>query len=194
MSEPKTLKQLRDIADLNLCEKCIPVYEKIIEPNIKPMIGGYFYYWKDMEWRVTVLVMQLEGVFKKKGSILIDFESSEEAKRYSDEIDPERWNEINRFNFERKLKYLYKKGILGKSSYNLLETLRKNRNKKMHRPYKDFGESDMIEFSYGAHIVQNIWLTIFAISDSDIIENMRKSAEKQAEVYLAEITKREPKK
>lgn len=187
MPEPKTLKQLRDIAELNLCDKCKPVYIQLIEPNIKSTIEGYFYYWKDMEWRVTVMIMKQENVFKKS-MVLFNLELND-AKKYSDEVDYDLWRKINNWKLERKLDYLYKNKTLGKSSYKLLETLRKKRNKKIHEPFNDFIEQDLIEFSYGAHVIQNIWLTIFAGFEPKVVENMRNSAEKLSEMYYEMIVK-----
>jgi hypothetical protein len=56
------------------------------------------------------MVMKLERVLKKEGSIVIDFESDEEAKRYTDEIDYKLWKKINRYSLGWKLEYLNKKG------------------------------------------------------------------------------------
>jgi len=187
MPEPKTLKQLRDLAELNLCDRCKPVYSSLIEPNIKSIIDGYFHYWKDMEWRVTVMVMKLENVFKTS-RVYLNLEPSD-AKRFSDEVDYELWKKINKWKLERKLDYLHKNKILGTSSYKLLETLRKKRNKKIHQPYNDFVEQDLTEFMYGAHVVQNIWLTMTAGFEPHIVENIQKGAENLAEIYYDLIIK-----
>ncbi|CUR51622.1 protein of unknown function [Nitrosotalea devaniterrae] len=187
MPEPKTLKQLRDLAELNLCDRCKPVYSQLLEPNIKSIVEGYFYYWKDMEWRVTVMVMKLEGAFKKS-SFYLNIDSDFAAKNL-DEINFEAYEKVNDKSLKWKIDYLHEKGIIGDSSHKLLDRLRLKRNEKIHQPFNDFVEQDLVNFMYGAHVIQNIWLTIFAGFEPQVIENMRNSVEKLSEMYYDMIVK-----
>ncbi|MGI0057121.1 MAG: hypothetical protein ACREAK_07075 [Nitrosarchaeum sp.] len=185
MVDHPSIEKLRNIAELNLCEKCIPVYSSIIAPGVVELTRTYFNDWKDIEWRITSMVMKLEGVYKTGLNIItLDYE---ESKKYNDEIDYKKFKKIEMDSFKKKIEYLKEKGILQKYSYKLLDVVRVRRN-KIHKPFVPFTGSDFIAFSYGAHIVQNIWLSVFGKFDDEMNKKLLKGAEKQAKLYYSKIT------
>lgn len=185
MTEHPKIEQLRLQAKLSLCDKCKPVYTSMIEPEIIELVRSYFNDWKDIELRITNLVMKFEGVYKT--DLIVNTIKSKENKKYN-YVDYEKFKKIEREGFEDKIKCLKKKGILQKHSYKLLDLVRLRRN-KIHKPSESFVTSDFVAFSYGAHITHNIWLSIFGKFDESISKRLQEGAEKQAELYCSLIQK-----
>lgn len=189
MLEHPKIEQLRELAELNLCDNCKTVYSSLIQPNIVELARSYFNDWKNIEWRINTIVRHLEGVYKDtdKG-ILIAFDSDEELEKYKDEINVEKFRYIERKGFKWKINHLKEKNILQESTYKFLEDVRTRRN-KIHVPFKDFTADDFIAFSYGAQIVWCIWISIFGKFNEDKSKQFLKDAEKQAELYYSSIEK-----
>jgi len=184
MEDHPSIEELRKLAELNLCDKCKPVYSSLIEPGVVQITRSYFNDWKNIEWRITSMVMKLEGVYKT-GQIIIVLEPKE-AKKYNHEVDYEKFKKIERYGFKEKINYLKKKGILKEHSYKLLDLVRARRN-KIHKPFSQFSGTDFIAFSCGAHIVDNIWLSLFGKFNEKMNKQLLIGAEKQAKVYYSKI-------
>jgi hypothetical protein len=184
LEHPK-IEQLRELAKLNLCDKCKPVYTSMIEPGIIGIVKSYFDDWKSIELHITKIIMKLENVYKT--DLITTSISYKENKKYN-YVDYEKFNKIERWNFANKIKYLKERAILQKHSYALLDLVRLRRN-KIHKHSESFITSDFVAFSYGAHITHNIWLSVFGKFDQSFSKRLQEGAEKQAELYCSLIQK-----
>ncbi len=188
MEHPK-IARLRELAELNLCDNCKSVYSSLIQPGVIELARSYFNDWKNIEWQINTMVRRLEGVYKNtEKAIVIAVDSDEELEKYKDDIDIEKFKQIDRKSFKWKINRLKEKNVLHESSYKLLDDVRYRRN-KIHQPFKDFTAVDFIAFSYGAHIVGSLWTSIFGKINEDISKRWQEDAEKQAELYYSSIQK-----
>jgi hypothetical protein len=94
MVEHSKIEQLRELAELNLCNNCKPVYTSMIEPGIIELVRSYFNDWKDIERRITNLVMKFEGVYKT--DLIVHAIKSKENKKYN-YVDYEKFKKIERW-------------------------------------------------------------------------------------------------
>lgn len=179
-----TIEGLRKLAELNFDPECYKKYLCLIEPGIKSIMENYFSGWKDLESFVTQMVMKHKGIFKTE-FIVISLDSEDEEQY----VDVEAFNKIKNWKFKHKINYLHKNGLLGDSSYKLLDLLREKRN-KIHEPNVNFSEQDLAEFSYASSIIHQILIPMVTRnSQNQNLDFMRINAEKAAEYFLSKIEK-----
>lgn len=182
-----SVKRLRKIAELNLCEKCYIKYREIIEPTVKIFVAEPLGAWGRMEHDVTQMVRKLEGVFKVEAltdTILVSIGDDEKLPEHlSGKVDLEAFRGIGKWGFERKIKCLRKHGILKEHSYNLIDKARRIRNKLHHYDYK-FTEQELTLISQAAAIVSRLhWAVMYPLNE-DTVEATTNNAEKTAEKLL----------
>ncbi|UCE16180.1 MAG: hypothetical protein JSV12_00740 [Candidatus Bathyarchaeota archaeon] len=180
-----SLKRLRKIAELNLCENCYEKYKAILEPSIKQWLFQPLPDWRAVESYITQMVMKLEGVFKTDVIFISLDEDSNE--KYANEVDVEAFQKIKYgWSLRDKIKYLKKMGILHDFSYNLLDRVREIRN-RIHDEFYEFSENDLILFHWARTITSQIhWATMFPLN-KETSENVRSNAEKLAEQLLQKL-------
>lgn len=139
-----TIADIRKLAELNLTPECYKVYLQIIEPNVKSLIPNYLKDWQNIESYVNMTVMRHMGIFKTNISFLT-IDDDAEAK-YGKKLDVVKFRKIKQKSFKWKIDYLHSEGILGDKSHELLDILRKKRN-KIHDMGSIFSENDLQEFS-----------------------------------------------
>lgn len=178
-----SLKNLRKIAELNLCEDCYEKYKALLEPTIEKWLFNPLRDWRDVESCITRMVMKSKGVFK---SDLIFISIDEDSNKFANEVDVKTFREIKKWAFKRKIDYLKKEGILGDSSYNFLDRVRKIRN-RIHELFNEFSEQDLALFSLAREVTFQIYnATMFNLGDA-MSKNIKSNAEKVAKHWLSKI-------
>jgi len=179
-----TIEGLRKMAELNFDPECYKKYLALIEPGIKSMFENYFSGWKSLESTINQMVMKHKGIFKTD-LIVISIDSKADEQY----VDVEAFNKIKNWSFKQKIDYLHKNGILGDSSYKLLDLLRKKRN-KIHEPGVNFSEQELAEFSYAHSIVYFILIPMVSRNPQKRnLDFMKENTEKSAEYFLSKIEK-----
>ena len=180
-----SLKRLRIIAELNLCENCYKNYKAMLEPTIKKWLLNPLTEWANVESNITQMVMKLKGVFKTDVIFLTLDDNSDE--KYDDEVDVKTFQEIKRhWGFKRKIKYLRDEGVLGDSSYSLLFRLSNIRN-KIHEEFSEFSEQDLNLFRRAHTITYQIHHATMFKPPEGISERLKPTAEKSAEQMLSKF-------
>ncbi len=156
-----TIDDIRKLAELNLTPECYKAYLQIIEPNIKSLIPNYLKDWQNVESFVNMTVMRHMGIFKTNLSFLSIDDNVEE--KYGDQLDIAEFKKIKLKSFKWKIDYLHNEGILGDSSHELLDLLRRKRN-KIHEMGTVFSEKELQEFALA-------YSTIFYIYTYESPEN-----------------------
>jgi hypothetical protein len=182
----RTIESLRKVAELNLCEDCFQKYKMVIEPSIKSWLSKPISDWREAESYITQIVMKTKGVFKGKRTI-ISFDESEE-KKVADEVDVNTFRNIKYWKFKWKIDFLHKKGILGDSSYRLLDKAREVRNTIHDEPIiAELSEQDYTLFYIASAISSQIWSATMIDWGEDISANLKSNAEKVAKQWLSRI-------
>jgi hypothetical protein len=151
-----SVERLREIAELYFCENCYRKYMALIEPTVKRWLTMPFADWAEIESYVTQMVMKLEGVFKDKDTILISIDDDEKlSEDLSNKVDVDAFRKIKKWQFGKKMDYLHEHGVLGESSFNLLDRLRQIRN-KIHDPDHQFTEQELSLFPQAIGITYSI--------------------------------------
>lgn len=180
-----SLKRLRKLAELNLCEECYKKYTYMLEPSIRQLLLKPLPEWKDVESNITQMVMKLEGVFKDD-LIIISFDE-DLNENFADKLDVKAFIKIKHCSFKRKIDYLREHGILQASSYEFLDRVRKIRNIIIHDQFSDFSEQDRELFSYAHVITDNIYhATMFNLGE-DLSAAIKSNAENFAEKLLLKL-------
>lgn len=158
----------------------------LIEPSIKNWLSKPISDWREAESYITQMVMKTKGVFKGKTTI-ISFDESEEEK-VADEVDVKAFKKIKYSSFKWKIVFLHKKGILGDSSYRLLDKAREVRNTIHDEPIiAELSEQDYTLFYVASAISSQIWSATMIDWEEDISANLKSNAEKVAEQWLSRI-------
>lgn len=180
-----SIKKLRKIAELNLCENCYGTYKAILEPTIKQWLFKPLNDWRQVESDITQMVMKLKGVFKTDKIFLSLDEDSNE--KYANEVDVKTFRKISYgWGFKKKIQYLKKKGVLQDSSYNLLYRVNQIRN-RIHDPFKEFSEQDFALFYWASAITRQIHSATVFSKLEHISENLKSNAENLAQQLLSRI-------
>lgn len=182
----RNIEGLRKLAELNLCGDCFQKYKMLIEPSIKNWLSKPISDWREAESYITQMVMKTKGVFKGKTTI-ISFDESEEEK-VADEVDVKAFRKIKYWKFKWKINFLHEKGILGDSSYKLLDKAREVRNTIHDEPIiAELSEQDYTLFYIASAISSQIWSATMIDWEEDISVNLKSNAEKVAEQWLSRI-------
>jgi len=182
-----SIQKLRRIAELNLCENCYEKYKAILEPSIKQWLFKPLSNWREVESNITQMVMKFKCVFKTNVIFIsLDGDSNE---KYADEVDVKTFEEIKRWGFKKKLRYLKDNEILQDSSYNFLYRMSEIRN-RIHDPFKEFSEQDFALFSWAGAITHQIHSATMFNWEENTSSNMKANAEKVAEQMLLKINER----
>ena len=180
-----SLKNLRKIAELNLCENCYEKYKAILEPTMKKWLLNPLSDWRNVESNITQMVMKLKGVFKTDLIFMSLDEDSNE--KYANEVDVKTFQEIkHRWGFKKKIKYLKDKGVLQDSSYNFLYKVSDIRN-KIHELFDGFSEQDLNLFRWADAITSQIYYATMFKWGENTSSNTKANAEKVAEQMLSKI-------
>ncbi len=164
----KTIEDLRKDAESTLCECCFQKYKMLIEPTIRDWLSKPLGDWSEAELQVTWMVMKKEGVFK------------------GNEVDETAYDKIETRSFKCKIDYLHKNGILGDSSYRLLDIARKVRN-RIHNPYTPISEQDRTLFYIANVVTSKIYNATMFDLEERISTNLKSEAEKCAEQCLLKM-------
>src|SRR4030065_1297476 len=177
----KTIKDLRQNAELNLCESCFQKYKMLIEPTIREWLSKPLSDWSEVESLVTRMVMKKKGVFKGKMIFISLDEDSNE--KYSDEVDVKAFQKIKKWGFKHKIDYLHENGILQDSSYRFLDKVREVRN-RIHDESAQFSEQDRILFHLANVVTNQIYFVTMNGLGENISNNLKSNAEKFSEQCL----------
>lgn len=182
-----SVRRLRKIAELNLCEKCYIKYMQLLEPTVNSLqLSEALRDWKDIEHNITQMVRKLRGVFKVSDPLLVSIDADEELPEFlSGKVDVEAFRKIGRWGFERKIRYLHKHGILQEHSYKLTNRVREIRNKLLHDYGYRFTEDELNLISQTRAIVSMINWAVMVLSKEDTVEAYKVNAEKAAEELLS---------
>jgi len=181
-SSPASLKSLRRLAELNLCDECYPKYLGLIEGNVERMLLDSLYDWRSAESIVTQMVMRHKGIFKTRTTIISLGDNPSE-----DLVDVKEFKEVEFWDFARKLDYLRNNRILPDDCYKALKIANRVRNKLHTDPMAfRFSERDLQLFACAHQIVFHIQ---FAEMDhtADIKGRFRLEAEEFARRVVQEF-------
>jgi hypothetical protein len=181
-----TVKYLRSLAELNLCEDCFQKYKALIEPSIRGYLSQPLSDWRQVESQITQMVMKTKDVFKGDTWIL-SFDEGEEEK-VAEYVDVKAFRKTEKMGFKDKIDYLHEKGILQHCSYKLLDKARKARNKIHDEPIvAELSEEDYALFSISSWITSQLLSALRIDWGKDISANIRSNAEKVAEQWLSRM-------
>lgn len=176
------IKELRNLAELNFCERCFQYYRALIEPSIKEFLAKPLNDWLWVENQITQMAMKQKGVFRTK-EIIIPNKGEEE--KFANQIDAEKFRETNRWSFKKKIDYLHAEGILQDFSYKVLDKARHARNKIHGEPIlTELTEQDYALFSVANAIVSQLWRPTLFEDKAEIDSFLKNNAEKIAELFL----------
>ena len=179
-----TLDNLRKHAELNLCQKCYPVYLATLEPTIKAMLKEYLHDWQGIEVLVRGLMLEHMGAFKDHKMFLLDFDDkSEDLGNY---LELEVYKEFKRTYrwFPSRIAYLRDNGVIGDSLYLLLGKLNSRRN-RIHKYETELPEDLRVIFHMTYSWLQ--WIQI-ARANSGFPEGHLQSTIKNAEQFADKIS------
>jgi hypothetical protein len=178
----ETVKHLRKIAELNLCDSCFEKYKAFIEPTIQSTLQNLLSRpladWIETESEITQIVMKNKGVFK--GTAIVISLGMDESKS-ADMVDIKAFKAIKKWKFIEKIKYLHATGVLQDSSYELLDKARETRN-RLHDLIA-FTEDDYELFHVAFIVTNQIWNATI-IDQKDISIQLKINAEKYAKQWL----------
>lgn len=188
-----SIRKLRELARLNLCNNCFRRYLSLIEPSVRLFRYRPLRDWGEIENHITWMTMKLNGVYKQKdpaGPILLDIGDGEPEEAFSKDVDVKAFREIQKnWGFMKKARYLREQGILKTSSFKLLVYLSEIRN-KLHKPDYEFRESELRRMFQARPLFTALgWRVLFS-ADQNLISQIVNSVEKQAEKMLQEILRR----
>ena len=186
MNEIPTIANLRKLAELNFGPECYKKDLALIEPEIKSIIENYFSGWKSFESNITQTVMRHEGVYKTNTSLISN--DPDEIEKYSHLLDVESFKKINKWRLKQKIDYLHINEVIGNSTYNLFDLLRKRRN-TIHDVEVKFSEQDLGIFSYAASIAWFLHVGLMGSKDSDNKAKLMRDTEYSAEHVLSMMKK-----
>jgi hypothetical protein len=182
------LEEFRHFAREHLCEKCYMRYLALIEPTVRRYRFKPLWEWAEIENHITWMVMALEGVFKQKGTILIDMEEDDPEEKFSEFVNVKAFREIQQdWGFMKKVRYLREKGILRKASLKLLAQLSKIRN-KLHKYDYEFTEKELKLFSHARTIFTALGWSMLWHTDRKLPSRILNSTESRAERLLSQMS------
>lgn len=183
-----TLDSLGKNAELNLCERCQPVYRAVIEPTVKAMLDEFFFDWQGVETHVRFILAKTLGAFKKR-PYLLDIGKEEPLEGLADSIDIKLYDKIRRKWFSTMVDDLKHLGIIGPNLHALLLETAKRRN-KVHRYMTPIPESDRVLFYWVNQFVWNIQNYMMDESLAQThLPDLLKTLEIRSQAMLAEIEK-----
>ena len=181
----ETVKHIRKLAELNLCNRCFQVYKQLLEPNIQSAILSLrsvpLADWIQTELEITQIIMKNKGIFKGDIIVISLGKNEDEA---TDIVDVKAFKEIKKWAFKRKIDYLHNTGVLQNSSYELLNKARKTRN-RLHDLIA-FTEQDYILFRLTYIITNQIWNATI-VNQKDISVWLKTDAEEKAKQWLEKL-------
>ncbi len=169
----RTLENLSRDAELNLCDRCKPVYRSLIEPGVRELIITRFDDWRETESAITQMVMKHRGVFKTDVWVISLGEWNDE---YKSDVDRDQFLKIKKWSFQGKIDYLKKHGILPEVCYRLIDLARDRRNNLHEHPlvYR-FTDEDLDLFYLCNGVSSNLKLNMAINSHEDIKQITRKN-------------------
>jgi hypothetical protein len=94
-------------------------------------------------------------------------------------VDKDKYFEIKRLGFKRRIDYLHKQGILGDASQLFLDEARKVRN-KIHTEFSEFSEKDLAMLNMASVLTSNFYFSMLAPKTDAISTTISSNAEKLA--------------
>ena len=184
-----SLKILRSVAKLNLCEKCYETYLALIEPTAKEFLLVPLSDWGEIESNITWMTLKSKGVFKKENHLVLELDEDESGEGYSEIVDVEALREIQQeWGFMKKVRYLHEQGILKPFSFKLLIKLSKIRN-KLHKYAYRFTERELELFSQAKPLFTSLGFAVLWTRDQNKLKQIIEGVEKQAEKLLSQMKK-----
>jgi len=182
------LEALRKSAELNLCQKCYPVYLHQLEPFIEEQITAYFYDWQGIESYVRGLALWHLDAFKTH-LFVNDFDEYE-PQEVMEFLDIDKFLAFrNKYRGIRsRMEYLHNEKIIGDNFFALLIELAKRRN-KIHRVNTNLSESTRAAFGRAYTWLQ--WIYIVNVDSGmggDMRERRLKEIELSARALFAKLS------
>ena len=137
--------------------------------------------------RSTFYKLVKEDKFKIKKMRKKTLVDSDEIEKYGHLLDVKTFKEINKWRLKQKIDYLFKNGLIGKSTYKLFDLLREKRN-TIHDLEVKFSEEDLQVFAYASSI--SFFLHVGLLGSKDLGKaKLMRDTEYSAERILSMIKK-----
>lgn len=176
--------EINKLAELNLCERCRPIYKAMIEPNIRRMTETALQDWARVESTVKGMCLRHMGISKLPNGMVEEIDESD-LKSAEFLIDIEKYKKF-KYEYSRfaaRLKYLHDNGIVGDNLNTLLKKTSQRRN-NIHKPSSKMLDGDRILYGICNSL---IWYQASVLDKwvkGEIRDRVFKATENDAASYL----------